>query len=47
MVLEYVIAPVLPLVKDEYDTSNYDAYPDSVEQPPIPVYAGADLFVTF
>uniref|UniRef100_A0A7S3JQX8 Protein kinase domain-containing protein n=1 Tax=Aureoumbra lagunensis TaxID=44058 RepID=A0A7S3JQX8_9STRA len=40
-------APVLPLVKDEKDTSNYDQYPDSTEPPPIPVYAGADLFVTF
>jgi len=47
MLSKQLAAPVLPLVKDEYDTSNYDAYPDSVEQPPIPVYAGADLFVTF
>lgn len=47
MLHKNMAAPVLPLVKDEYDTSNYDAYPDSTEQPPIPVYAGADLFVTF
>lgn len=41
-------APVLPLVKDEKDTSNYDEYPDSVEQPPIPSFnGGPDLFLTF
>lgn len=39
--------PVIPLVKDEYDTSNYEAYPDSIEELPIPVYTGADLFASF
>ncbi|KAJ1454501.1 kinase-like domain-containing protein [Pelagophyceae sp. CCMP2097] len=47
MAAKTMAAPVLPLVKDEYDTSNYEAYPDSVEQAPIPVYSGPDLFVTF
>ena len=29
--------PVIPLVKDQYDTSNYEAYPDSIEEAPISV----------
>lgn len=47
MLKRTMIAPVVPLVKDDKDTSNYDQYPDSNEQPPIPVYAGADLFADF
>lgn len=40
--------PVIPLVKDQYDTSNYEAYPDSIEEAPISVCtSGADLFASF
>lgn len=47
MVAKSLPAPVLPLVKNDKDTSNYDQYPDSIDQPPIPVYAGADPFAAF
>lgn len=40
--------PVIPLVKDQFDTSNYEAYPDSIEEAPISVCtSGADLFASF
>jgi serine/threonine protein kinase len=38
-------APVIPAVKDDRDTSIFDTYAESLEEPPDPVYAGKDPFV--
>jgi len=40
-------APVIPLVKDDTDTSNFDPYPDSVDEAPLPVFSGKDPFQDF
>jgi len=40
-------APVIPNVKGKHDTSNFDPYPESVEEAPLPVYTGKDPFVGF
>lgn len=32
------IAPVIPSVAGENDTSNFDGYPDDEEEPPIPTF---------
>jgi protein kinase A len=32
-----LVAPVIPSVSDDTDTSNFDAYPDSLEEAPLPV----------
>ncbi|GMI62550.1 hypothetical protein ScalyP_jg6908, partial [Parmales sp. scaly parma] len=40
-------APILPQVSGASDTSNFDPYPDSVEEAPIPIYSGTDPFVDF
>lgn len=40
-------APILPQVSGASDTSNFDPYPDSVEEAPIPIYSGNDPFVDF
>lgn len=42
-----VTAPIIPNVKDDKDTSNFDPYPDSVEEPQKPVYSGRDPFEEF
>ena len=42
-----LVAPVIPSVSDETDTSNFDAYPDSLEEAPLPVITGKDPFLEF
>ena len=39
--------PIVPRVKGETDTSNFDPYPDSAEEAPEPQFAGADPFEEF
>ena len=39
--------PIIPEVKNQQDTSNFDPYPESTELPPAPEYSGADPFVNF
>lgn len=41
------VPPIVPNVAGEADTSNFDPYPDSAEDPATPVYAGTDPFVDF
>lgn len=40
-------APVIPRVSGAADTSNFDPYPDSLEEAPDPVYSGKDPFEDF
>eukprot|EP00500_Bicosoecida_sp_ms1_P013981 CAMPEP_0203817846 /NCGR_PEP_ID=MMETSP0115-20131106/28697_1 /ASSEMBLY_ACC=CAM_ASM_000227 /TAXON_ID=33651 /ORGANISM="Bicosoecid sp, Strain ms1" /LENGTH=330 /DNA_ID=CAMNT_0050726791 /DNA_START=106 /DNA_END=1098 /DNA_ORIENTATION=+ len=40
-------APVIPRVSGATDTSNFDPYPDSVEEAPDPVFSGKDPFEDF
>jgi serine/threonine protein kinase len=40
-------APIIPRVKGATDTSNFDPYPDSTEEPPDPVFSGRDPFEHF
>mmetsp|Transcript_18259 Transcript_18259/g.18328 ORF Transcript_18259/g.18328 Transcript_18259/m.18328 type:complete len:331 (+) Transcript_18259:229-1221(+) len=42
-----LIAPITPVVSNEADTSNFDSYPDSVEEPAMPVYSTRDPFLQF
>jgi len=42
-----LVAPVIPTVQDEMDTSNFDPYPDSLEEAPLPVITGKDPFLEF
>ena len=39
--------PIIPLVKDDTDTSNFDPYPDSVTEAAAPVFQGKDPFAEF
>ena len=39
--------PIVPEVKNQQDTSNFDPYPESTELPPAPVYSGPDPFANF
>ena len=42
------VALIIPDVKDDTDTSNFDPYPESTELPAPPQYAdGVDLFQDF
>lgn len=45
--LRRLTAPIVPVVAHEADTSNFDAYPDSIEEPPLPQFGGRDPFVQF
>ena len=40
-------APVIPPVASQSDTSNFDPYPDSVDEVPLPAIAGKDPFEDF
>ena len=40
-------AAIIPRVSGATDTSNFDPYPDSVEEAPMPVYSGRDPFAEF
>jgi len=40
-------APIIPRVSGKADTSNFDPYPDSVDEAPVPVYSGKDPFSEF
>jgi serine/threonine protein kinase len=40
-------APIVPNIQSDADTSNFDPYPDSTEEPPIPVYKNGDPFESF
>ena len=40
-------APIIPLTKDDTDTSNFDPYPDSIEEAPAPAFSGKDPFAEF
>ena len=40
-------APIIPLIKDDTDTSNFDPYPDSIEEAPAPAFSGKDPFAEF
>eukprot|EP01041_Mallomonas_annulata_P009982 gene9982-20757_t len=41
-------APINPVVTSDADTSNFDAYPDSLEEPPLPTFPqGKDPFLQF
>ena len=43
-----IAAPVVPAVSGEADTSNFDPYPDSLEEAPLPVLgAQKDPFIEF
>ena len=42
-----LVAPVIPNVQDETDTSNFDPYPDSVTEAAAPVFQGKDPFAEF
>lgn len=43
----FILSLSLFSVSHPGDTSNFDSYPDSVEEAPTPVYAGRDPFVDF
>ena len=41
-------APIIPTVSSDADTSNFDPYPDSLEEPPLPVFGNSkDPFLDF
>ena len=40
-------APIMPQVSGASDTSNFDPYPDSLDEPSIPIYNGNDPFTEF
>eukprot|EP00943_MAST-04B_sp_MAST-4B-sp1_P004434 g4434.t1 len=40
-------APIIPNISGQADTSNFDPYPDSLEEPDEPTYDGQDPFINF
>ena len=48
LVKREVTAPIVPTVSGDADTSNFDPYPDSLEEAPMPVLGqGKDPFLEF
>lgn len=48
MELKTVVAPIIPNVKNDTDTSNFDPYPESTEETQPPIYSdGNDPFLDF
>ena len=42
-----VPSPIIPRISGPTDTTNFDPYPDSVEEAALPVYSGRDPFAEF
>jgi hypothetical protein len=48
MLAKQLAAPIVPVVSTENDTSNFDPYPDSLEEAPLPSLGqGKDPFADF
>ena len=48
LVARRLTPPIIPVVANDGDTSNFDPYPDSLEDPPIPSFPqGKDPFLQF
>lgn len=44
---KHLIAPIKPEISGETDTSNFELYPDSEEEPEVPEYDDCDPFIGF
>lgn len=47
LLTKQLTAPVIPTISSLSDTSNFDPYPDSVEEAQVPVFNGKDPFADF